>query len=220
MKSLLWLALLVCGVALGQNYPYSIHPYGVRTPEQFEAVRRQYPALCRVYGRLHTAQLRRDQHLYVSYLRGAVYWTRTPLLIHSREYVLTDGKRYVRGRCGNTLSALPMLPVEKLPPPARAFDLPVEAVNVDSSILPWTPSAALPPLTRGPIGAVAGVSGVAVDEIAVADRFDDAPPSVPETPAAADSDAPSTATPEPACLPVVGLVLIGVIICLDAKRRL
>lgn len=136
MKRHVLVALLVCGAAAqGQNYPYSIHPFGIQSLDEFNEVKAEYPDLYSIDGAVHVAQLRRDKHWYVSYLNQSIYWTRTPLLIHARETVWTDGQHYIRGRCGNQLSPVPKRPVEKLPPADLASDKPLP--TPDSPILPW-----------------------------------------------------------------------------------
>jgi hypothetical protein len=134
-------ALLVCGAAAqGQNYPYSIHPFGIHSLDEFNEIKAEYPDLYSLDGAVHMAQLRRDKHWYVSYLNKSIYWTRTPLLIHAREMVWTDGQHYIRGRCGNQLSPEPMGPVEPHPPLGVASDEPLP--SLDSRILPWMPIGA------------------------------------------------------------------------------
>jgi hypothetical protein len=67
----------------------------------------------------------RDERAYVSYRKdGQILWTRHTVTVHKGEFVLDDGARQVRARCGNRIAPIlaetpPPLIAQLGPPPAE-----------------------------------------------------------------------------------------------------
>jgi hypothetical protein len=97
--------------ALRPNYPYSVIPGGVYSPEELRnstdrdgVIRAHYADFDLKSTRLVT--LASDRYQYVSYrVKNKVYWTNYKLRIPKGEVLLTDGVHFARTRCGNRLCA-------------------------------------------------------------------------------------------------------------------
>jgi hypothetical protein len=112
-------------------YPYSIVPGGAETVSQAKWLMAD-PAVKVHYANIDVRQLRQEKLTanlsgYVSYRWGEkIYWTSRKITLRAGETVFTDGAHIVRGRCLNSYSALPMLPVRPHEPTELALDAPVE----------------------------------------------------------------------------------------------
>jgi hypothetical protein len=119
------------GVKSGRPvYPYSLVPGGVANERELALVRATDPVLRSHYreiGQHVTLQsLQRDQWMYASYRIGnEIYWTRHAVLVHRGETVLTDGRCFIRSRCGNSLSGAPRKPTRSIEPANVSSDIPV-----------------------------------------------------------------------------------------------
>ncbi|MGC4052491.1 MAG: hypothetical protein QM757_24430 [Paludibaculum sp.] len=120
-------------------YPYSVVPGGVTTPDEVAAAARRDPVVAAHYrgfdfDRAVVTQLYRPRLAYVSYrLDGKIYWTKKKVTVAAGERVITDGRSYIRGRCGNRLIDTPQGEVSTHEPPESVLDtpeLPVLALTV------------------------------------------------------------------------------------------
>jgi hypothetical protein len=58
--------------------------------------------------------LKKDRVAYVSYRKGEqIYWTTRPVVIPSGETILSNGTEAIRARCGNLISAVPLIPTSE-----------------------------------------------------------------------------------------------------------
>ncbi len=95
-------------------YPYSLVPGGVHSVAELRAAFRKNPAYAAQFPNFdfttaHIVHLHR--WAYVSFLKGnKVFWTSKLQLID--EDVLTDGKYFIRLKCGNAISPVPQVPTE------------------------------------------------------------------------------------------------------------
>jgi hypothetical protein len=95
-------------------FPYSLVPGGVRSVAELREAFRKNPAYAAQFPgfdftRAHIVHLHR--WAYVSFLKGKkVFWTSKLQLID--EDVLTDGKYFIRLKCGNAISPVPQVPTE------------------------------------------------------------------------------------------------------------
>lgn len=116
--------------ALRPNYPYSVIPGGVYTPDELRQAIAKNPELRQHYAGTDISALRlvnntAERHAYVSFrANNALFWTTKKLRIAPGEVLLTDGHVFIKTRCGNRLSDNPMvksgtpsIPVAVLSPP-------------------------------------------------------------------------------------------------------
>ena len=112
----------------GGVYPYSVIPGGVHSAEEFAAKRESDPVVAEHYGDVSMATLRVEhvtepRSAYMSYrINDRIYWTKNKLPLREGETILTDGETTIRGRCGNGVSDLAMMPVSDEEPEASVFD--------------------------------------------------------------------------------------------------
>ena len=90
--------------------------------------------------------LKRARLVHVSYRMGNnSYWTKNRVRLAKGETLLTDGKSFVRTRCGNRIADIPQLMVSRMEPAPEvletALDMPREALNL-TSYSPGTGQAA------------------------------------------------------------------------------
>ena len=111
------------------TYPHALVLCGLSSEEEFERVRASDAQLREHYsevGFVRPEVLKSDELDYVSYRLGSkIVWTSKRLPIHAGEMVLKD--RYgntIRGRCGNRLSRVPMMPAAPDLPPEMEFERP------------------------------------------------------------------------------------------------
>ncbi|HNY39680.1 MAG TPA: PEP-CTERM sorting domain-containing protein [Bryobacteraceae bacterium] len=112
-------------------YPYSVVPGGVEDgAEVLEALARD-PVVRAHYEGYAAAQARvvllaEPRMVHVSYrVKDKVYWTRKKVQLKKGEKLITDGKQFLRARCGNRVSDVPRKPVALLEPPEVATDTPL-----------------------------------------------------------------------------------------------
>ncbi len=116
--------------SLRPNYPYSVIPGGVYSPDELRAVLKNDSLVRQHYGGFHTdsthlVKLTDDRDEYVSFrLGGRIFWTRKKLRIPKGEVLITDGNDFARTRCGNRLSDLPQANTTPLQPSDRLLSLP------------------------------------------------------------------------------------------------
>jgi len=128
-------------------YPFSVIPGGVENARELRKALTRDPVAAAHYAefdlaKAHVIRLNHDWPLYVSYRMGdRIFWTGKKLRIHKGERVITDGVLSARTRCGNLLSATPILPVSPREPSAEAME----------AVAPPEIAAELPPLPFHPV---------------------------------------------------------------------
>lgn len=138
--------------SLRPNYPYSVVPGGVYSPDELRAAIQKHPLVREHYAdfNLRSARLVKlteDQHQYVSFRLGNhIFWTRNKLRIPKGEVLVTDGNSYARTRCGNRLSEIPKGNTTSLQPPDRLLSLP----PFSPELVPELSLVDVPPMPDGP----------------------------------------------------------------------
>jgi len=142
----------VVSPAVCLTYPHALVLCGLSSADELERARESDAQLRDHYaevGFVRPEVLKSDELDYVSYRLGSkIVWTSKRLPIHAGEMVLKD--RYgntIRGRCGNRLSRVPMVPAAPELPPDLEFERPSIA-----GLLPFVPEA--PPALAPVIPAV------------------------------------------------------------------
>ena len=113
---------------VGPIYRYSVVEGGVHSSEEMQQAIASDAVVAAHYKDLDPAQMQpvRLQHalrVFVSYRKDdMVYWTQHRVTIPAGELLLSDGKNWVRARCGNRLSDKPQAPVSGDEPPETALD--------------------------------------------------------------------------------------------------
>ena len=116
--------------ALRPNYPYSVVPGGVYSPDELRGATKKDSLVREHYSDFNThaarlVKLTEDQYQYASFRLGnRIFWTRNKLRIPKGEVLVTDGNSYARTRCGNRLSDVPNSNTTLLQPPDRLLSLP------------------------------------------------------------------------------------------------
>jgi hypothetical protein len=81
----------------------------------------------------YIVQVKAPQWVHVSYrIDGEIYWTKKKLQLKTGETLLTDGKSFVRTRCGNRIATTPQSKVSDREPPPEAFDTVIPPPGVAS----------------------------------------------------------------------------------------
>jgi hypothetical protein len=133
-------------------YPFSIIPGGVENAQELknalahDAVAESHYAGFNV-AKAHVIRMDRDRAMYVSYRMGdRVFWTSKMLRIPKGESVITDGEHMARTRCGNLLSATPILPISPRGPSLEAMEaLPPPEIFAELQPLSFPPVDIPPP---------------------------------------------------------------------------
>jgi hypothetical protein len=127
------------------SYPHALAVCGLGSQEELQQARDNDPKLREHYadvGFVRPEILKADELFYVSYRMGSrIVWTSKPLLVRAGERILKD--RYgncLRGRCGNRLSRVPMMPAPPVLPPEIEHEKPV----LIAGLIPFVPEAAPP----------------------------------------------------------------------------
>jgi hypothetical protein len=127
-------------------YPYSVIPGGVASPEELKTIIKRNPEIARHFEDfdLEKAKLLRvatPRSVYVSYRFGnLIFWTTRKLSLKEGEYLITDGTRTIRGRCGNDVSEIPKEPTSPAEPTTRELEAPLPP-----SVVPPPYLTGLPP---------------------------------------------------------------------------
>jgi hypothetical protein len=112
-------------------YPYSVVPGGVEDPGEVIAALTRDPVVRAHYagfqaGQARTVLLTQPRMVHVSYrVKDKVYWTRKKVQLKKGEKLITDGKEFLRARCGNRVSDVPKAEVSLEEPPEVASDVPL-----------------------------------------------------------------------------------------------
>ena len=125
-----------------KTYPYSVIPGGVASVEELKDAIGHDPIVARHLENfsVQTAKLVKvavARPVYVSYRRGSrIFWTTRPITLSKGETVITDGKRTLRGRCGNDVSADPEAPISAEEPTDEELDTPLPTFETLDSVIP------------------------------------------------------------------------------------
>jgi hypothetical protein len=111
-------------------YPYSVIPGGVRNPRELAVKIGEDSVVADHYADFNIsdakiARAEETRYMYVSYrLNNKIYWTSKKIKISKGEPIITDGRCDVRARCGNQVSASPMVPTSGEEPVSESLDIP------------------------------------------------------------------------------------------------
>jgi len=127
-------AAAVAGTAAGPRrvYPYSIVAGGVSGRAELARIVQTDKVVAAHYAsfevaRAHPVRVAKPRAAYVSYRKGDdVYWTAKKVMLAEGETLLSDGQNEIRGRCGNRISEVAMLPVEAAAPGEEELDAAVD----------------------------------------------------------------------------------------------
>jgi hypothetical protein len=103
-------------------YPYSVVAGGVSGRAELAHIIQTDKVVAAHYAafevaRAHPVTVTKARAVHVSYRKGdQVYWTANKVMLAEGETLLSDGKNEIRGRCGNRISEVAMLPVEAAAP--------------------------------------------------------------------------------------------------------
>jgi len=103
-------------------YGHSLVPGGIHSVDELAALMRNDPLLAEHYkgfdlSKVHFIILDHDVAAYVSFRVGArIYWEAHPTVINKGELVLPDGTNFVRARCGDRISYVPLFPTTSQEP--------------------------------------------------------------------------------------------------------
>jgi len=134
-------------------YPFSVVPGGIEDgAEVAEALARDPVVEAHYAGfradRARVVLLNEPRLVHVSYrVKDKVYWTRKKVKLQKGEKLITDGKEFIRARCGNRISDAPKGRTVLVDPPE---------VSLDAPLLPL-PLVALAKPIEAPAGAPAPV---------------------------------------------------------------
>ena len=107
---------------------YSVIPGGAYSPGELIAALESNQVVASHYGDFDRTHLRvteatSTRSVYVSYRLGnAIYWTRHPIQLNANETLLTDGRNFMRARCGNRISDVAQEPVSIEEPTPEELD--------------------------------------------------------------------------------------------------
>lgn len=113
-------------------YPYSIVAGGVSGRAELARIIQSDKVVAAHYAsfqvaKAHPVAVAKARAVHVSYRKGdQVYWTKNKVMLAEGETVLSDGKNEIRGRCGNRISDVAMLPVEAAAPGEQELDAAVD----------------------------------------------------------------------------------------------
>ena len=201
-------------------FPYSVIPGGIHSARELADTVEHDALVAKHYGDFHLGtahviRLKRDRQAYVSYRLGDhIYWTRSMVTLHAGEILLSDGRSFARGRCGNRVSDSPKLPVSPKEPSDRTMSTPVFAPDsaplgfpgggLPVTVAVFPPQSPAPP-PKGPPG-----SPIPPFFPPVFTGGHDSPTAPPPPPA------PFISTPEPTSM----LLLLLGLACLGALNLL
>ena len=181
-------------------YPYSVIPGGVSNVAELRQMLKDDPQLAAHLKDfdLNKAVLVRaaaPRAAYVSYRVGNhIFWTTRKLTIARGEALITDGKRTIRGRCGNDISDVPLTPLSpSADPTSKEFDTPVlapvpppEIALIPPSFPFWgppiPPPLLTPPAATPPSNTISFVPPIFIGGPGGGIPTDPPPTSVPEPP--------------------------------------
>jgi hypothetical protein len=202
-------------------YPYSVIPGGAQDALELQRTISADRIVAKHFsdfkiGRARVVELRTEKAVYVSYRMGnRVFWTKSRLRLAKGEKLITDGKNYVRTRCGNRISETPKAKTSPLEPPAQVLNPPEDpsSVPIRGELTPpnWgtRPDLVVPDpgvKTKPPAPFVPPGDGVFFPIPPVIPLSGGTPPTVlPPNP----PPIPLTPVPEPASLWLMGTGLAG-----------
>lgn len=121
-------------------YGHSVIPGGVRGSSELTKVLERDAVVRAHYADFDTANayvvhVKRARLVHVSYRMGDdIYWTKKTVRLVKGEALLTDGKSFVRARCGNRIADLPQLAVANNEPAPEELDTVITAHTASDSI--------------------------------------------------------------------------------------
>jgi hypothetical protein len=139
--------------SLRPNFPYSVVPGGVYSPDELRAATKNDPLVGQHYSdfNLQSARLVKlteDVQQYASFRLGnRIFWTRNKLPIPKGEVLVTDGNSYARTRCGNRLSDAVMSDTTPLQPSDDVLSLPL----LSSELIPPLRFTDAPRIPESPV---------------------------------------------------------------------
>lgn len=169
-------------------YRHSVIPGGVRQSSELTS------ALARdQYARAHFASFNASKAYvvhtkaprlaHVSYRMGEkIYWTKKKVRLPAGEALLTDGKSFVRARCGNRISDTAQSNVSDKEPAPEVLDM------------------VIPPAAAGPMGTKQSTS-TGLRRTGPVNGALNSPENIAQATAAPRSGAPTTGAPNPGVLP-------------------
>lgn len=116
-------------------YPYSIVPGGVLSrAELAQAILADKVVAAHYAGiqvdKVEPVTVAKARAVHVSYRKGdKVFWTAKKVMLQPGEVLLSDGEHLIRGRCGNRISDVAMLPVEAGGPSEEELDSSVQVAQ-------------------------------------------------------------------------------------------
>jgi hypothetical protein len=116
-------------------YPYSIVPGGVLSrAELAQAILADKVVAAHYAGiqvdKVEPITVTKARAVHVSYRKGdKVFWTAKKVMLQPGEVLLSDGEHLIRGRCGNRISDVAMLPVEAGAPSEEELDSSVQVAQ-------------------------------------------------------------------------------------------
>jgi hypothetical protein len=136
-------------------YPYSVIKGGVRDAGELKNAIQNDPVVAKHYADFNLAKakvvsLPSERFAYVAYrIKNQVYWTKRKLKLAKGETVLTDGKNYVRGRCGNRFSEVSQANTSPHEPNPIVFDTPIRPETAVPLRMAYSPQAGSLQLVSG-----------------------------------------------------------------------
>lgn len=109
-------------------YGHSVIPGGVREASELTSALARDQVTRAHFANFDAANAylvhaKEPQQVYVSYRMGnKIYWTKKKVRLAQGEELLTDGKSYIRARCGNRIAEVPQLVVSNREPAPEVLD--------------------------------------------------------------------------------------------------
>lgn len=148
--------------AARESYPYSVIPGGAYDWMELQESVKRDPVVRKHLGDMDPARVwaemvRQPMQAYVSYRKGeSIYWTDHPVRIAQGEVLLTDGRHFIRARCGNRVelkkpTPLPgRVPPPEPPPPEIAFETPMPGLIPPTILSPPLLAARITQYSKDP----------------------------------------------------------------------
>ena len=171
----------------------------------------------------YMVHVKAPRSVHVSYRIGdEIYWTKKKVQLSSGETLLTDGKSFVRARCGNRLADTAQPKVSEKEPPPEDLDTVIAPPRGALDGAGKTPNAVgrlMPPFNGFPDG-TQNVSVPTEPPTSVV-----LPPPLPTVPTPpiivvpVEPEVPPTDIPEPASLALAMLALISLVTIRQQRRK-
>ncbi|WP_167759821.1 PEP-CTERM sorting domain-containing protein [Massilia horti] len=125
----------VANTSTRRVYPYSIIPGGVSNRDELVRVIKTDKVVAEHYASFNAEVaveliVTKPRAVYVSYRKGdKIFWTAKKVMLAEGEMLLSDGHSEIRARCGNRISDVPQLPVERGGPTEEELDSSIEVAQ-------------------------------------------------------------------------------------------